>query len=193
MRAFYSDRYVIALPEHHRFPIVKYAMIRQWLDRDRTIAPSHISEPRPAERDEILLVRTQDYYDRLVAGQLTEREIRRLGLPWSEILVGRSRLSVAGTLEAARAALLDGVGANLGGGTHHAFADHGEGFCVLNDIAIAIRVLKVEGLIRRAAVVDCDVHQGNGTAAIFADDPETFTFSMHGANNYPLFKARSTL
>src|ERR1044071_2882817 len=193
MRAFYSDRYVIALPEHHQFPIVKYAMIRQWLDREGTLAPSDISEPKPAERDEILLVHTKDYYDRLVAGRLSEREIRRLGLPWSEALVGRSRLSVAGTVAAARAALSDGIAANLGGGTHHAFAGHGEGFCVLNDIAVAIRVLKVEGLIRRAAVVDCDVHQGNGTAAIFADDPEVFTLSLHGEKNYPLVKQQSTL
>jgi len=193
MRAFYSDRYVIALPEHHQFPIIKYSMIRQWLDREGTLASSHITEPKPAERDEILLVHTQDYYDRLVAGQLSAREIRRLGLPWSEALVGRSRLSVAGTLAAARAALGDGVAANLGGGTHHAFADHGEGFCVLNDIAVAIRVLRAESLIRRAAIIDLDVHQGNGTAAIFRDDPEVFTLSLHGEKNYPLVKQQSTV
>ena len=109
---------------------------------------------------------------------MTEREIRRLGLPWSEALVSRSRFSVAGTIAAARAALSEGVAANLGGGTHHALADHGEGFCVLNDIAVAIRLLRAEGLIRRAAVIDCDVHQGNGTAHIFADDPEVFTLSL---------------
>jgi acetoin utilization deacetylase AcuC-like enzyme len=193
MQAFYSDRYVIALPDGHRFPIVKYAMIRERLGKENALAPSRISEPRPAERGEILLAHTADYYDRLVAGRLTEREIRRLGLPWSEALVGRSRLSVAGTLEAARAALVDGISANLGGGTHHAFADHGEGFCVLNDIAVAIRALKAEGLIRRASVVDCDVHQGNGTAAIFADDPEVFTLSLHGEKNYPLVKQQSTV
>ena len=193
MRAFYSDRYVIALPEHHQFPIIKYAMIRQWLDREGTLAPSNISEPKPAERDEILLVHTPDYYDRLVAGQLSEREIRRLGLPWSEALVGRSRLSVAGTLAAARSALSSGIAANLGGGTHHAFADHGEGFCVLNDIAVAIRVLRAESLIQRAAIIDLDVHQGNGTAAIFRDDPEVFTLSLHGEKNYPLVKQQSTV
>ncbi|MGA9768956.1 MAG: histone deacetylase [Blastocatellia bacterium] len=193
MRAFYSDRYVIALPEHHQFPIIKYAMIRQWLDREGTITNHHISEPKPADRDLILLVHTEDYYDRLVAGQLSAREIRRLGLPWSEALVGRSRLSVAGTLAAARSALGDGIAANLGGGTHHAFADHGEGFCVLNDIAVAIRVLRAEGLIRRAAIVDLDVHQGNGTAAIFRDDPEVFTLSLHGEKNYPLVKQQSTV
>lgn len=193
MRAFYSDRYVIALPEGHQFPIIKYSMIRRSLDAEKTLAPGQVSEPPPAARDEILLVHTADYYDRLVAGRLTEREVRRLGLPWSEALVGRSRLAVAGTLAAARAALTDGVGANLGGGTHHAFPDHGEGFCVLNDIAVAIRALRAEGLMRRAAVVDCDVHQGNGTAAIFSSDPETFTLSLHGEKNYPLLKQQSTV
>jgi acetoin utilization deacetylase AcuC-like enzyme len=193
MRVFYSDRYVIKLPEGHTFPITKYALIRDRLIGEGTLADRHVSEPVALTRAEALLVHTPDYYDRFVSGQLTEREVRRLGLPWSETLVGRSRLSVAGTLGAARAALTDGVSANLGGGTHHAFADHGEGFCVLNDMAVAIRALGAEGLIRRAAVVDCDVHQGNGTAAIFASDPEVFTLSLHGEKNYPLLKQQSTL
>ena len=193
MRAFYSDRYVIPLPPQHRFPIVKYALIRQRLDAEGVLKAHQLVRPPLVERDEALLVHTADYYDRLVAGQLTEREIRRLGLPWSTALVGRSRVSVGGTLAAARAAIADGVAANLGGGTHHAFADHGEGFCVLNDIAVAIRVLRAEGTIRRAAVIDLDVHQGNGTAAIFADDPEVFTLSLHGEKNYPLVKQQSTL
>jgi acetoin utilization deacetylase AcuC-like enzyme len=193
MKAFYSDRYVIPLPPQHRFPIVKYALIRQQLDAEGVLATHQVVHPPLVERDEALLVHTADYYDRLVGGQLTEREIRRLGLPWSEALVGRSRVSVGGTLAAARAAITEGVAANLGGGTHHAFADHGEGFCVFNDIAVAICVLRAEGSIRRAAVIDLDVHQGNGTAAIFADDPEVFTLSLHGAKNYPLVKQQSTL
>jgi acetoin utilization deacetylase AcuC-like enzyme len=193
MKAFYSDRYVIKLPEGHRFPIIKYALIRHRLESEATLATCDIFEPQPAERDEILLIHSADYFDRLTRGQLDEREIRRLGLPWSEELVLRSRVSVAGTVAAARAALSIGAAVNLGGGTHHAFADHGEGFCVLNDIAIAIAVLRAEGLIRRAAVVDCDVHQGNGTAAIFANDPEVFTLSLHGEKNYPLVKQQSTL
>ena len=193
MKAFYSDRYVIPLPPQHRFPIVKYALIRQRLDAEGVLKLHQLIHPPLVERDEALLVHTADYYDRLVAGQLSEREIRRLGLPWSEALVGRSRVSVGGTLAAARAAFADGVAANLGGGTHHAFADHGEGFCVLNDIAVAIRVLRAEGLLRRAAVVDLDVHQGNGTAAIFADDPQVFTLSLHGEKNYPPVKQQSTL
>jgi acetoin utilization deacetylase AcuC-like enzyme len=193
MKAYYSDRYVIPLPPQHRFPIVKYALIRERLDAEGTLKAQQLVHPPLIDRDEALLVHTADYYDRLVAGQLSEREIRRLGLPWSTALVGRSRVSVGGTLAAARAALADGVAANLGGGTHHAFADHGEGFCVLNDIAVAIRVLRAEGAIRRAAVIDLDVHQGNGTAVIFADDPEVFTLSLHGEKNYPLVKQQSTL
>ncbi|MCI0485082.1 MAG: histone deacetylase [Blastocatellia bacterium] len=193
MQAFYSHRYVIELPAHHTFPIIKYAMIRERLVRENILKHERIAEPELADREEILLVHTEDYNDRLVAGRLTASEIRRLGLPWSERLVGRSRSSVAGTLRAARSALRDGVGINLGGGTHHAFSDHGEGFCVLNDIAIAIRVLRAEGLIRRAAVIDCDVHQGNGTAAIFAADAEVFTLSLHGEKNYPLVKQQSTI
>lgn len=193
MKAFYSDRYVIPLPPQHRFPIVKYSMICQQLDAEGVLPTHHLFHSPLVERDEALLVHTADYYDRLVAGQLTDREVRRLGLPWSQLLVGRSRVSVGGTLAAARAALADGVAANLGGGTHHAFSEHGEGFCVFNDIAVAIRVLRAEGLLRRAAVVDLDVHQGNGTAAIFADDPEVFTLSLHGEKNYPLVKQQSTL
>lgn len=193
MQAFYSDRYVIKLPENHTFPISKYALIRNQLVSEGTLEESQICESPFARREEVLLVHTADYYDRMVEGQLTEREIRRLGLPWSEALVGRSRVSAGGTLAASRAALREGTGANLGGGTHHAFADHGEGFCVLNDIAVAVQVLRAEGKIRRAAVIDCDVHQGNGTAAIFATDPEVFTLSLHGEKNYPLLKQESTI
>ena len=193
MRVFYSDRYVIPLPAHHRFPISKYASIRHQLDSDGTLAANRVFHPPLVERQDALLVHTADYYDRLLAGQLSEREVRRLGLPWSNLLVERSRASVGGTVAAARAALEDGVGANLGGGTHHAFKDHGEGFCVLNDIAIAICVLRAEGAISRALVVDLDVHQGNGTAAIFAHEPEVFTLSLHGEKNYPLMKEQSSL
>jgi acetoin utilization deacetylase AcuC-like enzyme len=124
---------------------------------------------------------------------LTPKEIRRLGLPWSESLVRRSFYATGGTLAATQVALADGYGSNLAGGTHHSFADRGEGFCVLNDVAVSIRALRAKKRARRAAIVDCDVHQGDGTATIFARDEETFTFSIHGANNYPLFKAQSTL
>jgi acetoin utilization deacetylase AcuC-like enzyme len=149
--------------------------------------------PPPVPVADLLLVHTEDYVTRLRGGMLTEREIRRLGLPWSKALVRRSFLATSGTCHAARFALRDGIGANLAGGTHHAFPDRGEGFCVFNDVAVAVRVLQRDGLVSRVAIVDCDVHQGNGTATIFAGDASVFTFSMHGAKNYPLFKARSSL
>jgi acetoin utilization deacetylase AcuC-like enzyme len=193
MQAFHSNQYVIELPDGHKFPIIKYAKIRQRLITEGTLAEGSISEPALANREEILLVHTADYHDRFIEGQLTAREVRRLGLPWSASLVRRSRFSVAGTMAAAHTALNEGASANLGGGTHHAFADHGEGFCVFNDIAIAINLLRAEGAIYRAAVIDCDVHQGNGTAAIFANEPEVFTLSLHGEKNYPLIKQQSTI
>ncbi|HEX8117265.1 MAG TPA: histone deacetylase, partial [Pyrinomonadaceae bacterium] len=158
-----------------------------------TLAPSEIYEPREAPVSDVLLAHTDDYVTRLRAGSLTPREVRRLGLPWSKALVRRSFLATAGTCAAARFALDEGVGANLAGGTHHAFPDHGEGFCVLNDVAVAVRVLQRDGRAQRFAVVDLDVHQGNGTAHIFEGDESVFTFSMHGAKNYPLFKLRSSL
>ena len=193
MRVSYTPRYYADIGEGHVFPIRKFELVRDRLLREGTLAPSEIVEPREAAVEDVLLVHTEDYVTRLRAGALTARELRRLGLPWSKALVRRSFLATAGTIAAARFALADGVGANLAGGTHHAFPDHGEGFCVLNDVAIAVRVLRRDRLVRRAAVVDLDVHQGNGTAFIFDGDEEVFTFSMHGAKNYPLFKIRSSL
>jgi acetoin utilization deacetylase AcuC-like enzyme len=189
----YTPRYYADIGENHVFPIRKFELVRDRLVREGTLRASDIVEPRTASIADVTLVHTEDYVTRLRAGRLTPREIRRLGLPWSKALVRRSFLAAGGTLSAAQHALEHGVGSNLAGGTHHAFPDHGEGFCVLNDVAIAIRALGRNGSIRRAAVVDCDVHQGNGTATIFAGDESVFTFSMHGAKNYPLFKARSTL
>src|SRR5829696_2974248 len=189
-RVFYTPRYYADIGEGHVFPIHKFELARDRLVREGTLRPADIVEPQPAPLADVLLVHTDDYVMRLRAGRLTPREIRRLGLPWSKALVRRSFLAAGGTLNAARWALTEGVGSNLAGGTHHAYPDRGEGFCVLNDVAIAIRTLRRDRLIRRAAIVDCDVHQGNGTAAIFAGDAEVFTFSMHGAKNYPLFKER---
>ncbi len=193
MRVSYTPRYYADIGEGHVFPIRKFELVRDRLLREGTLRPADVVEPQPAPLADVLLVHTDDYMTRLRAGTLTPREIRRLGLPWSKALVRRSFLAAGGTLNAARWALTQGVGSNLAGGTHHAYPDRGEGFCVLNDVAIAIRALGRDRLIRRAAIVDCDVHQGNGTAAIFAADPSVFTFSMHGAKNYPLFKERSTL
>jgi acetoin utilization deacetylase AcuC-like enzyme len=193
MLVSYTPRYYADIGEGHVFPIRKFELVRDRLLREGTLRPADVVEPQPAPLADVLLVHTLDYVTRLRAGTLTPREIRRLGLPWSKALVRRSFLAAGGTLNAARWALSQGVGSNLAGGTHHAYPDRGEGFCVLNDVAIAVRALRRDRLIRRAAIVDCDVHQGNGTAAIFADSPEVFTFSMHGAKNYPLFKERSTL
>jgi acetoin utilization deacetylase AcuC-like enzyme len=193
MRVSYTSRYYADIGEGHVFPIRKFELVRDRLLREGTLCSADIIEPQPASIADVMLVHTDDYIRRLRAGALTARELRRLGLPWSKALVRRSFLAAGGTLNAARWALSEGIGSNLAGGTHHAFADRGEGFCVLNDVAIAIRVLCRDHLIERAAIVDCDVHQGNGTATIFADDHQVFTFSMHGAKNYPLFKARSTL
>ena len=193
MRVSYTARYYSDIGEGHVFPIRKFELVRDRLLGEGTLQPANIIEPQPAPVADVLLVHTEDYIRRLRAGALTPRELRRLGLPWSKALVRRSFLAAGGTLNAARWALEEGIGSNLAGGTHHAFADRGEGFCVLNDVAIAVRVLRRDGLIERAAIVDCDVHQGNGTATIFAGDESVFTFSMHGAKNYPLFRACSTL
>ncbi|HEV7904438.1 MAG TPA: histone deacetylase [Pyrinomonadaceae bacterium] len=193
MQVFYTPRYYADIGEGHVFPIRKFELVRDRLLGEGTLAPAEIIEPQPAPFADVLLVHTEDYVTRLRAGSLTPRELRRLGLPWSKALVRRSFLATGGTLAAARAALVSGIASNLAGGTHHAFPDHGEGFCVLNDVAVAIRTLSRDKLIERAAVVDCDVHQGNGTATIFEGDASVFTFSVHGAKNYPVFKARSTL
>ena len=193
MQVFYTPRYYAEIGEGHVFPIRKFELVRERLLTEGTLDPSEIIEPSPAPLENVLLVHTEDYVSRLCNGQLTQKEIRRVGLPWSESLVRRSFYAVGGTLAATHAALAEGYSSILAGGTHHSFADRGEGFCVLNDVAIAIRAMRARNRIHRAAIVDCDVHQGNGTATIFAGDHATFTFSMHGANNYPLFKAQSTL
>lgn len=193
MRVFYTPRYYADIGDGHVFPIRKFELVRDRLLQEGTLRREDLVEPEPVSVDDVLLVHTKDYVTRLSAGTLTPGELRRLGLPWSESLVRRSFYAVGGTIGAALSAMEGGISSNLAGGTHHAFADRGEGFCVLNDVAVAIHVLRRDCLIRRAAIVDCDVHQGNGTATIFAADREVFTFSMHGEKNYPLFKARSSL
>jgi acetoin utilization deacetylase AcuC-like enzyme len=152
-----------------------------------------VHDPPRVSRDDLLLVHTADYVDRFTAGSLTSEEIRKLGFPWSEGLVERSYRAAGGTVEASQHALIHGIAMNLAGGTHHAFPSHGEGFCVFNDVAIAIRALQRDRHILRAAIVDLDVHQGNGTHAIFAGDETVFTFSMHGGRNYPFHKVAGRL
>jgi acetoin utilization deacetylase AcuC-like enzyme len=193
MRVFHCDRYPVSLPGRHRFPMGKYRLLREALDREGLARPADFCESSPVDLDELLLVHVREYVDAVARGTLEPAEVRRLGFPWSEALVLRARASVNGTLAAARAALDDGIAGNLAGGTHHAFAEHGEGYCIFNDHAVAIRTLQMEGRIERAAVIDLDVHQGNGTASIFAGDPSVFTFSMHGAKNYPFRKQKSCL
>lgn len=190
---FYSPFYYANIGEGHIFPIRKFELVRDVLLNEGTLLPNEIIEPKPAKIEDLLLVHTEDYINRLVSGELTAKEVRKLGLPWSQSLVRRSFHAISGTINATFRALEHGISSNLAGGTHHAYPDRGEGFCVLNDIAVAIRVLQKEKLAEKFLIVDCDVHQGNGTAFIFENSPEVFTFSMHGAKNYPLFKEKSTL
>ena len=185
--------YEVELPPGHPFPMSKYPLLKSLLLAEGTIAPDDILEPTLLHTATLELVHTREYLSKLATSSLSPTETRRLGLPWSEALWRRSRMASAGTLLAARTALNEGLAANLAGGTHHAFADHGEGFCVINDVAIAVAQLRAEGVIRRAVIIDLDVHQGNGTAAIFESSDEIFTFSMHGERNYPLVKMRSNL
>jgi acetoin utilization deacetylase AcuC-like enzyme len=188
MHVWSSARYTFPLPAGHRFPIGKYDLLRRRVIAAGLVPPDRVQDPPSASADALRRVHTDDYVTRFTDGGLTPAELRRMGFPWSEALVERSYRAVGGTCEAARTALEVGVAMNLAGGTHHAFADRGEGFCVFNDVAVAIRMLQNEKRIRRAAIVDLDVHQGNGTHAIFAGDSSVFTFSMHGGRNYPFAK-----
>lgn len=193
LHAWSSAKYGVPLPAGHRFPIEKYGLLREAVLADGTVTPASLHEPERVPVQDLLRVHDAEYVERVEQGTLTAAEQRVLGLPWSEALAERSFRTTGATLEAARFALANGLAMNLAGGTHHAFASHGEGFCVFNDVAVAVRSLRANGLARRAAVVDLDVHQGNGTHAIFAGDDETYTFSMHGRNNYPFRKVAGRL
>jgi acetoin utilization deacetylase AcuC-like enzyme len=193
LKVFYSDHFVLPLPQGHRFPMVKYSMLRERVAEAGLCEPGEMRVPRPVSDEEILRSHERSYLRRVVEGTLSQREMRRIGFPWSERMVERSRRASGGTLGACLAALEDGLAANLAGGTHHAFADRGEGYCVFNDSAIAARAVQADGLIERVVVIDTDVHQGNGTAAILRGDPSVFTFSIHGARNFPFRKEASDL
>lgn len=193
MKAFYSDTFVLPLPEGHRFPMAKYAMLRERIAASAVIAPDDLHIPDAAADSDLLRAHTAEYVHRVQHGLLTPPEIRRIGFPWSPQMVERSRRSSGATIAACRAALQDGIAANLAGGTHHACRDHGEGFCVFNDSAVAARALQADGLARRILIVDCDVHQGNGTADICSGDSSIFTFSIHGAKNFPFRKVPGDL
>ena len=193
MKIFYTDTFPIPLPDKHSFPRSKYGLLRKRIMESDVAPRVDLQIPRPATDEEILRAHDPVYIHRLQNGELSDKEVRRVGLPWSAEIVRRARYSSGGTIEACRAALRDGIAVNLGGGTHHAFSDHGQGYCWLNDGVIAARAIQAEGLVRNILIVDCDVHQGNGTAAIAENDPTIFTFSIHGKNNFPFQKTKSDL
>jgi acetoin utilization deacetylase AcuC-like enzyme len=193
MHVFYCDHFVLPLPEGHRFPMAKYSRLRERLVADAIVDPADVHEAAAASWADLGLVHTADYLRDIACGTLPPQAQRRIGFPWSPQMVERARRSVGATMQASRAALESGVAANLAGGTHHSFSDRGEGFCVFNDVAVAARALLRDRAVRRVAVIDCDVHQGNGTAAIFSGEPAVFTFSMHGTHNFPFRKESSDL
>ena len=193
MKVFTSAQFTFPLPEGHRFPMTKYALLREAVEASGLIAPGDLIVPEPATDEQIERAHDAVYLEKVKDGRLTAKEMRRIGLPWSPELVIRARYSVGGTIAACRAALAEGLAVNLAGGTHHASRDRGQGYCLFNDSAIAVRAMQAEGRVERAVVLDCDVHQGNGTAAIARDDPTIFTFSIHNENNFPLHKEPSDL
>lgn len=190
MKVFYTDHFVLPLPDGHRFPMQKYSLLREAV---QTYAPHSLEEAPAAKDDELLLAHDVAYVERMSNGTLTATEVRQIGFPWSPQMAERARRSAGATIAAAKAALSDRCAVNLAGGTHHAFAAHGEGFCCYNDAAVAARVLQRDCGVQRVLICDLDVHQGNGTASIFRDDPSVFTFSMHGERNYPVRKEISDL
>ena len=189
----YHPAYVTPLPDGHRFPMPKFRLLRDLLVRDRVITEAQIYQPGAPPVDWLELVHTADYVRGYCGGSLDTKAQRRIGLPWSPGLVQRTCTAVGGTILTAKLALQHGIACNTAGGTHHAFPDYGSGFCIFNDLAISIKVLQSQTLIRRALIIDLDVHQGDGSAFIFKADPSVFTFSMHCGNNFPGRKQRSDL
>ncbi len=193
MKVFYSDHYTVPLSEGHKFPMEKYRLLREKLLEENILSADELFEPELPLRDVITLAHSPRYYDSFENGTVDQMTVRRIGLPWSKELFYRSLASVGGAIGSARAALEHGIGGNLAGGTHHAFRDYGEGFCVFNDFAVVILHLMKCGMIHKAAIVDLDVHQGNGNSAILGHNPDVYIFSMHGGKNYPFTKVASTV
>jgi acetoin utilization deacetylase AcuC-like enzyme len=193
MKVFCTDIFTFNLPDEHRFPSKKYSLLRQRVEESGLIPAEDLQIPEPASDEDLLRVHTPVYLQHVKEGSLTDKEIRRIGLPWSLELLERSYRSVGATIAACRAAIEDGIAISLSGGTHHAHADHGGGYCIFNDAAVAARAMQAEGLVKHVVILDCDVHQGDGTASIFAQDPTVFTFSIHGDRNYPFHKPPSDL
>lgn len=192
MKVFYCDQFVLPLPDSHRFPMDKYTQLRRRVADDSTDR-FELVEPLAATDDQLATAHTQNYIGIVTEGRLDSADERALGFPWSEELVERSRRSVGATIDGCREALASGVAVSLAGGTHHAYSHKPQGFCVFNDSVVAARVLQKEGLVKKVVVIDCDVHQGNGTAAITEGDDSIFTFSIHGAKNFPVRKEQSDL
>jgi len=191
MEFWTHDRWTFPLPERHRFPLQKYALLRERVLRDGLARPEEVHEPEPVDWAQLARVQDPGLLERIRHGALTVREQRGLGLPWSPELLERGRRAVGGTVAASRRAVALGVGMNLGGGTHHAGRDFARGYCLFNDVAVALSLLRRAGTARRALVVDCDVHQGDGTAQLLTGDPEAFTLSLHGERNYPFARIAS--
>jgi acetoin utilization deacetylase AcuC-like enzyme len=189
----WSPKYHLSLPESHRFPMAKYSLLYEQLLYEGTVTEAHFFTPKSMSMSIIAAVHDGDYMQKFTEGSLAYKDMRRIGFPWSRSLVAREEHIVFGTVQGALYALEQGMALNIAGGTHHAFRDHGEGFCMFNDIAVAAQYLLDNKKIRQALVVDLDVHQGNGTARIFEREPRVFTFSMHGEKNYPLHKETSDL
>jgi len=193
LKIAWNEHYALSLPEGHRFPMVKYDLIPEQLLYEGTINKDNIFSPTTLPESDLLKVHDSEYWEKLKSGDLTKDEVRRTGFPYSKELVLRERVILQGTIDCAKYALQFGVAMNVAGGTHHAFRDRGEGFCLLNDIAVAAKYLQGSKIANQVLVVDLDVHQGNGTAKIFEHDESVFTFSMHGGKNYPLKKELSDL
>ena len=192
MRLVYSDKYFVDLGQHV-FPTLKYRLLKEKLIAEGVVSDSDLLEPQTASDDDILLVHKREYLEKLKKGSLSPMEIYVMELPFTRAIYESFSLAAGGTLLASRVALEDGVCFNLAGGFHHAFPDHGEGFCILNDVAIAVARIVADGKVSRVLIVDCDLHQGNGTASIFSGRRDVFTFSIHQENNYPFVKPPSDL
>ena len=194
MELFYSDTFELPLPDGHRFPMAKYTVLRNRIEQ--TLLPDDRCKlvlPPAATDEQLLLVHSEQYLHSIKSGDLTDVEQRRIGFPWSLKMVERSRRSTGASIAAGRSATEHGVAVNLAGGTHHSFADSGQGFCVFNDVCVAARILQAEGLAKRVLIVDLDVHQGNGTASITKEDSTIYSFSMHCSKNYPFKKTEGDL
>ena len=193
MRFFYNDVFNLPLPDGHRFPNSKYALLRERLLSEGVLRPDQLEISPLAAREEVLRAHDADYVEAFERGALDARAMRRIGFPWSERLVERTRATVGGAVAAARRAFADGLSGQLAGGTHHAHAGFGSGYCIYNDFAVAARTVIAEGLARRVLIIDLDVHQGDGNAAILGADRNVFVFSMHGEKNFPFRKVASDL